>query len=642
MCGIAGIYSHFQLPESTTEIIQHMIEAIRHRGPDEKGFYVDDHITLGQSRLSIIDLSSGSQPIHNENRQLWIVFNGEIFNYIELRESLLKKGHQFYTSSDTEVILHLFEDLGPECVQHLNGQFAFAIWDSHKRSLFLARDRVGIRPIYYTKINDQFIFGSEIKAIFQNKMITREIDPKVIQQIFTFWTPLPGQSIFKNVHEVKPGHYLVLSNGQIQEKAYWDIPFCAPESQSHQSFHSICEELQELLFDAVRIRLRADVPVGSYLSGGIDSSLISSIIARKYNHNLQTYGIRFQETAFDEGSYQNKMVSFLRTNHHKLLATNSAIQANLPKVIYHCEQPILRTAPVPLFLLSKKVNEDHLKVVLTGEGADEIFGGYNIFKEAKIRHYIAKNPQSKRRMSLIGKLYPYIFNDPRSRNMMQTFFSQRLDEYSDPFFSHQLRWQNSGKMKLFFADTISQSYNPLDSLMEMIPSEFDNWDYLSKAQYLEVKLFLSQYLLSSQGDRMAMANSLEIRLPYLDFRQIMGLNEKYLLKKAFPTFLPEEVIRRPKNPYRAPIKQSLFQNHEWINDNLSQQSIQKSGLFNYDKVSRLIHKVTNTAQPNEIDDMTLIGILSSQLVYDQFIATRPARGISIKNPETVFNFRKAV
>jgi len=636
MCGIAGVLNLKNPGSISLDLIKRMIAALYHRGPDESGIYLDDRIGLGHARLSIIDLSGGSQPIHNEDETLWIVYNGEVFNYPELRDDLLKKGHLFYTSTDTEVILHLYEEEGTSCLDHLNGQFALAIWDVREKELFLARDRIGIRPLYYTVQDNLILFASEIKSIFTAEQVPREIDPTAMDQIFTFWTTLPGRTIFKGINELPPGHFLKISHNQSIVTKYWDIPFYPSEEQLNWTSDEISITIQELLKDAVRIRLRADVPVGCYLSGGLDSSGITALVVKNFNNEVSTFGIRFEEGAFDEGEHQELMVSLLNANHRAITATNEKIGSSFPRVIWHCEKPILRTAPVPLFLLSQLVHQNGLKVVITGEGADEVFAGYNIFRETKVRRFWAKRPESRLRPLLIGKLYPYIFDNPRSKRMLKTFFAQGLTMADNPFFSHLIRWNNTSKIKTFFSSDFRAAIDPdcsYEELKQILPELYGKWDYLCKAQYLEMVTFLSNYLLSSQGDRVAMAHSLEIRLPYLDYRiidfmgrvpsklKIMGLNEKHILKKSFCGTLPKDIIKRPKHPYRAPIKQSLLneKTSEYVKDMFSDASLKDAGLFDIPRVRMLVKKLQSVDSPGEVDNMALVGILSTQLVVEQFI-----------------------
>jgi asparagine synthase (glutamine-hydrolysing) len=632
-----------------------MVGAINHRGPDESGLYIDDHCGLGHARLSIIDLSGGSQPIHNEDQSLWIIFNGEIFNYLELREELLAKGHRFYTSSDTEVILHIFEELGPDCLKRLNGQFALAIWDSSRKELFLARDRVGIRPIFFTLQNDRLVFASEIKSLFSSGDIPRRFDPVALDEVFTFWTTLPGRSVFQGVQEVPPGHYLVASNGRTTLRKFWELPFFPPEEHLDWPFGKIRDEIAGLLLDSTRIRLRADVPVGCYLSGGLDSSGITTMVRRNFNNNLRTFGIGFAEKDFDESTYQELMVSHLGTEHTRLRADNTLIGARFPDVIWHCEKPLLRTAPVPLFLLSDVVRRNGFKVVLTGEGADEIFGGYNIFRETLIRRFWAKDPKSRFRPLLMKELYPYIFKDSRAKQSLSSFFAKGLEDPDDPFFSHRIRWEDTSRAKMFFSEDLRSevgAYDALGALRDTLPSVFGKWDPLSRAQYLETAIFLSNYLLSSQGDRVAMAHSVEIRLPFLDFRvvefmgrvptkwKIWGMNEKFLLKKVFDALLPDTILKRPKHPYRAPIHQSLLKgDNPVLRDALSDGTLRKFGLFDPKRIERLLSKVHKIGQVSEVEGMALAGIASTHILAEQFLTGFPYRQILSAVPTVVYDKR---
>lgn len=655
MCGIAGIHNLRGPRSISLDILKRMIGTLYYRGPDESGIYIDDWVGLGHTRLSIIDLTSGTQPIHNEEKNLWIVCNGEIFNYPELRQDLLKKGHRFYTASDTEVLLHLYEEKGPSCLDDLNGQFAFAIWNSKDRELFLARDRVGIRPLHYTVLGDSIIFASEIKSIFASENVRREIDPIALDQIFTFWTTLPGRTAFKGIQELLPGHYMKISHGKITINKYWDIPSYPAEEKLNWNPDEICEKIQELLHDAIRIRLRADVPVGAYLSGGLDSSGVTTLVVKNFNNKVKTFGIRFEEKDFDEGDYQRQMVSFLNVDHKEIKVTNEKIRTSFPEVIWHCEKPLLRTAPVPLFLLSNLVRQSGLKVVLTGEGSDEVFGGYNIFREDKVRRFWARQPDSKFRFLLIRRLYPYIFKNPRLGKMLKDFFAQGLDRTDDPLYSHLIRWENTSRIKYLFSDYLKSaigSYNCYDELKQSLPESYNKMDYLSKAQYLEISLFMSNYLLSSQGDRVAMAHSMEIRVPYLDHRiiefmarvpskwKIRGLNEKYILKKSFQGILPENIINRSKQPFRAPISQGLLDGDN--QEILSDQNLKNKGLFGVQGTKSLINKLKNARNPNEVDNMALVGILSSHIVYEQFISdftNHPAKRDCTVSPSLIVDKR---
>jgi asparagine synthase (glutamine-hydrolysing) len=635
MCGIAGILTPRADPARITPARLHaMIDALAHRGPDSQGFYLDDRVGLAHARLSIVDLAGGIQPIHNETESLWIVFNGEIFNHVELRADLEARGHTFYTDTDTEAILHLFETYGEACVQRLNGQFAFAIWNRATDTLFLARDRVGIRPLHYTIHDGALLFASEIKGIFAAGLCSPALDREALAQTFTLWTTRPGATVFAGIHELPPGHTLVVRPGAApRRQRYWRLDFTPAQAPAPDTVE-IVGRIQELLQDAVRLRLRADVPVGAYLSGGLDSSGLAALVARRFNADVHTYGLRFEAAPFDEGIHQALMIQHLGVQHRETTATNAAIAAALPDVVYHAERPLLRTAPVPMFLLSRLVRDDGLKVVLTGEGADEVFGGYNIFRETKIRRFWARQPESHWRHLLLRRLYPYVFRDPRSAATLKSFFARDLTNTTDPFYSHRIRWQNTARLRTFLADDPPCSLDAmLAPLAATLPDGFDRWDAVARAQYLEMDIFMGNYLLSSQGDRMAMAHSLEIRVPYLDHRlveymatvpihrKIPGLHEKALLKQALAPLLPPAITARAKHPYRAPIAAALLAPDApaYISDLLDRPALHANGIFEPRRVARLLAKLRQDSASSEVDNMALVGILTTQLLANRFL-----------------------
>lgn len=658
MCGIAGIINLAGNQAPLLDSIQRMISIMQYRGPDESGIYIDDYAALGHNRLSIIDLANGSQPICNEDKTLWIIYNGEVYNYPELHSKLIAKGHKFRTNTDTEVILHLFEDKGADCVNDLNGQFAIAIWDSSKRRLFLARDRFGVRPVHYAIYNKTLFFASEVKAIFSASEIPRQLNIYALDQIFTFWTTLPGQTFFKNIFELKPGHFITVVDGTIKEEKYWELPVNNRDQLLTIPPSRISEQIRDLITEAVRIRLRADVPVGAYLSGGLDSSGISAIIKNQFNADVRTFGIRFEEERFDEGIFQNEMTSFLNIkSHSEVKATNDSIASNFYNVLWHGERPILRTAPVPLYLLSRLVRQKNIVVVLTGEGADEIFGGYDIFKEALIRTFLSRQPQSSIRPLLLGSLYKDIFGNGGLKQTGISFFSQGLQQVSDPLFSHLIRWNNTKRIKALYSEEVKdelKNYDCIQELKEMLPETFYRRDMLGKAQYLEIILFLSNYLLSSQGDRVAMANSIEIRFPYLDHNlvdfmskvpsvwKILGLNEKHILKSTFKGILPEKITSRTKHPYRAPVSKALIRNNSgsFYSERLATDRIKYHNIFNPEAVFYLRKKMEKSNVHSEIDSMALAGLLSTQIVAEQFIDNFPNSADISKINLTVFIDRR--
>ncbi|MDH3972736.1 MAG: asparagine synthase (glutamine-hydrolyzing) [Deltaproteobacteria bacterium] len=635
MCGIAGIINladHQKIDEAE---IERMIAVQKHRGPDEFGMLIDGNAGFGHARLSIIDLSSGSQPMSNEEGSLWIVFNGEIFNYIELKEELVKKGHQFRTTSDTEVIIHLFEEHGLDCLQYLNGQFAFAIWDNKKKELLLARDRVGISPLYYAGKNKRFYFASEIKSIFATGAVEREIDPLALDELFTLWHTVAPRTAFKGIFELQPGHFMTVKGGEISVKKYWDLSFS--EKDTVISEEEASRELKRLLVDATRLRLRADVPVGAYLSGGLDSSVTTALIRHYTNSPLETFSVAFEDKAFDESRYQQEMAKALATTHHEIKCSYKDIGDNFPDLVWHTEKPLFRTAPTPLFLLSKLVRSNHFKVVLTGEGADEVLGGYDIFKEVKIREFCAKNRNSNFRPSLLKKLYPYLpAFQSQSHAYMNAFFNDKLLDVNDSLFSHRPRWQTTSKIKTFYSQNFKNEIglsSPEITFGDTLDPSFSRWKPFERAQYLESKGLLPGYLLSSQGDRVLMAHSIEGRFPFLDHRvmefasklpytyKMKVLNEKYLLKKAMKKYLPKEITKRTKQPYMAPDSKSFFSKGapDYVSSLLSEESIDKYGYFNSKPVNLLVRKCKKGAVTGFRDNMALVGILSTQLLHERFI-----------------------
>lgn len=657
MCGIAGIVN-FSENEDKRDLLTQMVGLMHHRGPDASGIYMNGPVGLAHARLSIIDLSSaGNQPIHNEDKTIWIVFNGEIFNYPDLRKELIAKGHRFYTQTDTEVLIHLYEEEGAGMFGLLNGQFALAIWDAKEQSLLLGRDRVGIRPLFYCRNNGRMVFASEIKALFADTRIDRKIDAGALSDIFTCWAPLGELTPFENIFQLLPGHYARISAQGMQMQTYWTPDFGDTDDRERPLVDWV-DELKALILDASRIRLRADVPVGAYLSGGIDSTYISSVVKENFNNQLSTFSVSFADKRFDESSYQAIAIQSLRTDHQDVHCTETDIGALFPKIIWHTETPIIRTAPAPLFMLSKLVRESNFKVVLTGEGADEIFAGYNIFKEDKVRRFWARQPDSAARPKLLEKLYPYIFSsaNSRSRRFLEGFFKRDLSATDSPVYSHLLRWHNTSQLKSFMADGIRQGGGGIGGFVERycatLPEDFMSWDPLSRAQYTEIRIFLSNYLLSSQGDRMAMANSIEGRFPYLDHRviefaaklpgklRISGLEEKYLLKQAARKAIPVELVKRPKQPYRAPISSCFFGDHQldYVDAMMSESQIKQKGYFDANKVSRLIAKCRSRQGSllSERENMALVGILSTQLLDHQFIRNFPAYSVDSKREPQVF------
>ncbi len=636
MCGIAGIIDINTRATPDEAVLRRMIVQLRHRGPDGYGFHRDGPVGLAHARLSIIDLAGGSQPIHNEDQTVWVVFNGEIFNYVELRADLEKAGHRFYTHSDTEVIVHLYEQYGDDFVRHLNGQFAIALWDRPKQRLLLLRDRPGILPLYYSLRNGRLFFGSEVKSIIAGLGEAPTLEQDALDQLMTFWAPVSPQTLFRGVSEVRPGQMLIVSGDQLESRQYWDWTFPQDSDYHTTSVETQAEALHDLLVDATRLRLRSDVPVGAYLSGGLDSSVLVALIHHYGNVPLRTFSIGFEETEYDEGRYQKQMIAHVGADHSFIHCGNRDIAEAFVPAIWHTEAPILRTAPVPMMLLSGLVRSQNFKVVLTGEGSDEVLGGYDIFKEAKIRQFWAKYPASTFRPRLLKRLYPYLdLSQAQSQAYLQNFFGSALDQPDTPYFSHIPRWISTAGCKEFFSEPLKAQLrgNAMEAMRHNLPPSMDRWHPFHRAQYLEAKSLMAGYLLCSQGDRMLMANSVEGRFPFLDHRVIeyanaihprlkmKALNEKYLLKRAMGRYLPTDIIRRYKQPYRAPSIPAFFgaDPPEFVRELLGAETVRKYGYFDPAKVGRLMKKIRQGRTIGSKDNMALVGILSMQVWHYLFI-----------------------
>lgn len=639
MCGIAG---YLDLRGSEAEghrVLRAMVDTIVHRGPDGNGVKVLGRCGLGHVRLSIIDLATGEQPMADEDQQVWLSFNGEIFNYVELREELMAKGYRFRTTSDTEVIIQLYRAMGPSCVTRMNGDFAFALWDVKEQRLMLARDRMGVRPLYYTKTGGTLAFASEVKALLEVPGVAAELDPIALDQIFTTWSPLPPRTVFKDILEVPPGHTLIATPGKMSVAPYWSLSFPrAHEVPADGHEKDYAPRLRDLLRDATMIRMRADVPVGAYLSGGLDSSIVTAMATSLGHHDLRSFSVTFENGEFDESAFQQIMAEALGTRHFARSISAHDIALSLPDVVAHTEKPMLRTAPAPLFLLAKAVRQDGIKVVLTGEGADEVFGGYDIFKEAKLRRFVGRQPGSRWRPSLLGRLYPYL---PRMQGQNTTFlnafFGGERDDSLDPLFSHLPRYRTTSRAKAFFSAALKQQlgrYDALAELRENLPRDFMRWHALSQAQYLETAHLLPGYILSSQGDRMAMAHGVEGRFPFLDHRvvefaatlppglKLRGLREKHILREATKDLLPPQIADRPKQPYRAPEAGVFFGSAATptMRGLFDADSIAASGVFEPAAVARLVKKAEKTPSMGFADSAALVGIATTQLLQRRFMS----------------------
>jgi len=646
MCGIAGLLTPRNGPPVQRAELAAMIGSLHHRGPDGSTLHLDGPIGLAHARLSIIDIAGGTQPLFNEDRSVCVVFNGEIFNYLELRRELQARGHRFSTQSDTEVIVHLYEDHGVDFVDALNGQFAIALWDSRRQRLVLARDRSGIRPLFYAQAGERLAFASEVKALFTLPDVPRRIDVAGLASTFSYWSTLPSGTVFAGVSSLPAAHRMVVENGTTRIERYWDWQV-SDEPPAARREADFADELRALLIDAVRLQLRADVPVGAYLSGGLDSSIITALIRNHTDTPLRSFSLTFDDAEFDESAEQLALVRHLRTEHSAVRVSHADIAAAFPRTIWHAETAIVRTAPTPLMLLSGHVREAGYKVVLTGEGADEVFGGYDLFKEAKIRRFMAREPNSTWRGRILERLYPYLKNSPASgRAFTQRFFSEGAEHQNEPWFAHIPRMTTTRRVLQFLRPELQEQLaatDPYRALAETLPAGIKAWPPMARDQYVEAHTLMSGYLLSSQGDRVAMANSVEGRVPFLDHRliefsnrlpanyKLRGLTEKYLLRESMRGELPDAVRTRSKQPYRAPDSASFFDNAKplpYVAELLSAGRIDAAGLFDPAAVGRLVAKCQAGRAIGFADNMAFVGILSTMLLHAQFVQPSEFKALS--------------
>jgi asparagine synthase (glutamine-hydrolysing) len=637
MCGICGIVSDGGPPD--LGMLRRMMGRLDHRGPDGNGWYRDRRAALGHTRLAIIDTEGGAQPLCNEDGTVWVTYNGEIFNYVELAKELRHLGHTFRTTSDTEVIVHAWEEWEEECFPRFNGQWALALWDRRAERLVLSRDRLGVRPLFFVRRPGRLLFASEVKSIFADPSVDRAFDPAGLDQTFTYWSAVAPRTVFRGIEQLEPGHYAVFDSSGFRKSPYWRITFPQRRHEPVQGAQENAEALRELVIEAARLRfLRSDVPVGAYLSGGIDSSVTAAVIARFTDAPLHTFSLRFSDSEFDEGQYQKQMSAALGTQHQDIVVSRSDITQVFPDVVWHAETPILRAAPAPLFLLSRLVRESGYKVVVTGEGADEVLAGYDLFREARVRLFWSRDPGSAKRARAAELLYPWMARSPgKIPAFARSFFGRNLDP-DDPALSHRPRWDSTSVIKSMLAadlrDRIARAGS--EDVVAAMPPGREDWDPLSRGQWLEMTTLLAGYILAAQGDRMLMAHSVEGRFPFLDAdvvdfanalparHKLFGLEEKYLLKRAFADLVPDDIIHRPKQPYRAPDAASFFtaDHPAWFDELTSDRAVGAAGVFEPSVVAGLLRKCVRTSGENmsNTDNMRVLAIVSTQLMHEGFIA----------------------
>jgi len=618
-----------------------MVKAIGHRGPDGFGLALDEGAGLVSARLAIFDIPRGWQPFEASARGSLLVYNGEVYNHPELRAELSARGDSFATTCDTEVVLRLLERDGVGALDRLNGQFALAWWQPARRRLTLVRDRFGVRPLYYALLDDgTVVFGSEAKAILASGEVVAAPDLEGIDEVFTLWGPRAPRTTFLGVAQVRPGGLVVWERGRIvEERAWW--------SPEYELGRGSDVDLEELLRDSVRLRLRADVPVGTYLSGGLDSSLITALAQAETEHDLRTFSIAFKDPRYDERVHQEEVARAIGTRHHVVEALPRDIAWAFPDVVRHAEMPLVRTAPVPLYLLARAVREQQITVVATGEGADELFWGYELFKEVVLRELNRREPE--RAVQLLEQLYAYLGPVAARRGPAWRKFLLETGADDEQLGSHLTRAHATAAVKAFYRSEIAAEIGTdaaLERLRAELPSAFERWSPLERAAWLELTTLLEPYLLSAQGDRVAMAHGVEGRFPFLDHRvfaysvqlpeagKLAGMREKVALREIAAKVLPAAIAERSKQPYRAPEIAPFFTSDapEWVADALSPAGLAESGIWDAQRVDGLLRRCRAGRATGVRESMALVGILSTQLWHREFMG-RGAAGYPPENRE---------
>lgn len=631
MGGIAGIIDLAGAGAPTPAELAAMLQPMRSRGPAGGRVHL-----AGQAGLAQALLRPGAAQAASSGVQ--VVCSGEIYNQHELRQRLRRRGHQLAEAGGLAALLAaLYQEDGDDFVHRLNGQFAIALWDPLRRRLLLLRDRPGIAPLHYAERGGRLLFASEIKALLPLFEQAPELDPLALDQLFTFWSAQAPRTLFRGVQQLPPGEMLIVEGGRLRRRRYWSWNFpTAPEEYAQAPAAQLAEELRSLLTEAVQMRLQPGLPVGAYLSGGLDSSILVALCRQISAGAPRTFSLGFDDQALDESRYQQCMVELIGSEHSQVLCRQADIAARLPSAIWQAETPMLRTAPVPMGMLSEQAQRAGLGAVLTGEGADEVFGGYDIFKEAAIRRFWARQPDSAWRPLLLQRLYPYLnLSQQQNLTYLRSFFGRDLDQASRACFSHLPRWATTAMCKQFFSEQLKAevAQDAIELLEQSLPLALGRWAPLNRAQYLEMTTLLPGYLLAAQGERMLMANGVLGRFPFLDHRviefaarlpphlKLNVLSEKYLLKRAVSQLLPAEILKRYKQPYRAPDIAAFFPGPppDYVMDLLSADALRRTGYFCPHKVERLLQKARAGRAVGAKDNMALVGILSTQLWHQLFV-----------------------
>ena len=647
MCGIAGYYS--KTAPADPVALGRMLGAIAYRGPDQIRGVVNGPIAVGSARLAILNLDAGEQPIVSSDRKIVIAFNGEIFNYRALLAELGRKGVALQGKAEIDLLLAGYLHYGLDLFARLDGQFAIAIWDGRSERMVLARDRVGIRPLFWFDDARYFGFASEAKALFASNLIPAQIDPTAIIQTMRFWTCVGEQTAFRGVHQVPPAHYLVATRSTVTLHRYWAWPLPHSVDPIHlTSDEDYFELFREELGKSVERQCLSSVPVGSYLSGGIDSVTLAMLLQQQVGSRLETFSIRFGDANFDESEAQRTTIDHFGFRSNSITVDDDAIGDNFAAAVWHAETPLFRSAPVPLFLLSREVHRQGYKVVLTGEGADEILLGYDLFKETRIREFWGRQPDSRWRGALIRRLYHHLpqYRNPRFLNLLVDFYRPFLKGSEDRYFAMQVRWEAGRSLERYLAPehrNFAQTYDATPELDRWLPGDFDKAGPIERAQWVEMQTLLSNYLLSSQGDRMSLAHAVEGRYPYLDTSfielcarlprrlKLRGLREKFILRQAFADRIPMALRSRPKIAYQAPDVLPFRRGTkmlDYVEHLLSPERIASVGLFDPKAVAGLLTKFRQYSLPRtgNRDNVAFILLLSTMLLDEMFV--RGERNIS--------------
>ncbi|MCH0540319.1 asparagine synthase (glutamine-hydrolyzing) [Streptomyces sp. MUM 203J] len=655
MCGIAGFLSPSPNAGSRPAVITAMLSEIRHRGPDEAGYYLDDGMAMGTVRLAIVDPASGAQPMSDHTQRYWICFNGELYNHVELREELCGLGRQFRTRSDTEVVLQAWIQWGQDCLSRFNGAFAFAVRDAVADELFIARDRYGKRPLFYADRPDGFLFASEMKAFRAHPGFRFELDPHELKSIFGIWTPLPDRSPFRGISQLPPGSLLTIRAGRPTLHTYEELavdasPFTGTPAEA-------AALVRDTLRASVEVRLRSDVEVGVYLSGGLDSSIVARLATDLSSRAVRTFSVEFEDRSLDESSSQQAVARYLGTNHSSIAVSAADVVEHFPAAVHHAEVPVFRTALVPMYLLSRHVRDSGIKTILSGEGADEAFLGYSLFRETMLRASWNRLSDDERRHG-IAALYPELAHfGPEHRVHVTGLLSRFSEERLAGLFSHELRYQNGRFVQRLLKDR-AEPFADLLALVRDTPG-YAALSPTQKAQWLEFKTLLAGYLLSSQGERMGLAHGVENRCPFLDPAVVRaaalvnlcfddGWEEKAVLKEAFRDVLPEEPLTRRKQPYRAP-GSAAFREHrpDYLELVLSERELAKIEGIDPVFAKRLVDKVmaTPAAGISTKEDHAFVHLLSTAVLNRQFVMDRgdsmPASQAAEMNLTTVIDRRSS-